>query len=430
MDKQQARKCIKETFENPFDKERFIGFIKNLLNRIGEAPFTYQGKFIPEAYRQYISTLERIGKFNDGENRIDILIVRLQKKTSLERARTMQRNFIAWYLNGSRGGELKDAALVAFVSPDDEDWRFSLVKMDYKFEQTKTGRMRVKEEFTPARRWSFLVGENEKSHTAQSRLVNILADDEHSPTFDKLEQAFDIETVTREFFREYRDLFIRTKEALDKVVKNDAKVKADFEAKGVNSVDFAKKLLGQIVFLYFLQKKGWFGVSRDEAWGTGSKHFLRACLCRERGRQAAHRQAVIICPPKPRRRRVRISLMISWNRFFMMPCGTTAAMMITITSGLNAKSRFSTAVSLTPSAITTGCIPISVCRTACSLIKIKPGKVMRVMAFWISLTATTLPSEKTSHWKRKLPLTRNCWARRMKNSMPSVLTTLRNIKRH
>ena len=27
--------------------------------------------------------------------------------------------------------------------------------------------------------------------------------------------------------------------------------------------------------MYFLQKKGWFGVKKDEAWGTGSKHFLR-----------------------------------------------------------------------------------------------------------------------------------------------------------
>jgi len=33
----------------------------------------------------------------------------------------------------------KDAALVAFISPNDADWRFSLVKMDYKFDQTSTG---------------------------------------------------------------------------------------------------------------------------------------------------------------------------------------------------------------------------------------------------------------------------------------------------
>ena len=147
IDKQQAQELIKETFESSFDVVRFTNFIKNLLNRIDDAPFIYRGNYIPDAYKQYIKKLERIGKFSDGENRIDILVISLQKDTSLERARTMQRNFMAWYLNGSRGGKLKEAALAAFVSPGKEDWRFSLVKMDYKFEQTKSGSMKVKEEF-------------------------------------------------------------------------------------------------------------------------------------------------------------------------------------------------------------------------------------------------------------------------------------------
>jgi len=283
MNKQQARNIIRETFENPFDKDRFAGFIKNLLNHIDEAPFTYKGNYIPDAYKQSIKTLERIGKFEDGENSIDLLVITLQKKTSLERARTMQRNFIAWYLNGSRGGKMKEAALVAYVSPDQSDWRFSLVKMDYTFEKGKSGKMKVKEEFTPARRWSFLVGESEKSHTAQSRLVKILANDDHAPTLAELEQAFDVETVTKEFFLKYRELFLRTKEALDSVVANDPKVKADFDARGVDTVNFAKKLLGQVVFLYFLQKKGWFGVGRDDDWGTGSRHFLRSLFEKKHG---------------------------------------------------------------------------------------------------------------------------------------------------
>ena len=283
MDKQQARKIIRETFENTFDKGQFCKFVSNLLNHIEDAPFTYQGNYIPDTYKQYIKTLERIGKFHNAENSLDILIITLQKETSLERARTMQRNFVAWYLNGSRGGKMKDAALVAYVSPNQADWRFSLVRMDYTFEKSKTGKIKVKEKFTPARRWSFLVGQNEKSHTAQSRLVNILADDEQTPTLAELENAFDIETVTKEFFRKYRELFLRTKEALDEVVEKDQKIKADFDAKGVDTVNFAKKLLGQIVFLYFLQKKGWFGVGRDADWGTGSKHFLRSLFDKQHG---------------------------------------------------------------------------------------------------------------------------------------------------
>jgi hypothetical protein len=186
----------------------------------------------------------------------------------------MQRNFVAWYLNGSRGGVLKDAALVAFVSPTEQDWRFSFVKMEYKLAETLKG-IKAKEEFTPARRYSFLVGKNETSHTAQARLVPILLDDEHNPTLKQLEEAFGIEKVTKEFFEKYRELFLKLKESLDEIVKRDQKVKADFEAKKVETVDFAKKLLGQIVFLYFLQKKGWFGVKRGQPWGSGSKHFLR-----------------------------------------------------------------------------------------------------------------------------------------------------------
>ena len=74
MNKQQARNIICETFENPFDKNRFAGFIKNILNHIDEAPLTYQGNYIPDAYKQSIKTLKRVGKFKDGENSIDLLV--------------------------------------------------------------------------------------------------------------------------------------------------------------------------------------------------------------------------------------------------------------------------------------------------------------------------------------------------------------------
>jgi len=276
MEKQAATKIVKDTFNNPFDKGQYLYFIKNLFNFIDESKnFMYKGQYIPDAFKPYIHTLERIGKYVDAEGeKIDILITHLRKETSLERARTMQRNFIAWYLDGSRGGDLKDAAIVAFHADDLEDWRFSLVKMEYKLSQT-SGKVKAKKELTPARRYSFLVGENEPNHTAQQQLVPLLQDDINNPNLIDIEEAFNIEKVTREFFAKYRELFLWTKEELDKIVRNDTKVRADFESKGVDTVNFAKKLMGQIVFLYFLQKKGWFGVARDANWGSGSKQFLR-----------------------------------------------------------------------------------------------------------------------------------------------------------
>ena len=281
MNREQAKNLIKETFEAPFDRDRFIKFIVNLLNLRQEdinntAKGPWQGVFIPDAFQDYISKYERIAKYNVDNNRIDILIVYLEKETSIERARRTQRNFVSGYLKGKYGSDTeKNAALVAFVSPQADDWRFSLVKMDYRFEQKSNGKVNVREEFTPARRWSFLVGKNEKSHTAQSRLIPILEDDEKKPTLEELEQAFNIEIVTKEFFEKYRDLFIKSKLELDKIVQNDIKVKQEFESKNINTVDFTKKFLGQITFLYFIQKKGWFGVLQDENWGQGDKNFLR-----------------------------------------------------------------------------------------------------------------------------------------------------------
>jgi len=283
MDKYTSRQLIKETFQNSFKKERFVHFLRELLNHFEDTLFVYRGNFIPHAYNSFIKTLERVGKYEDEDgngngngngNKIDLLIVQLKKDSSLEHARTMQRNFIAWYLNGSRGGTLKDAALVAFVSPGQEDWRFSLVKMDYQFD-TSGKKIKVNQEFTPARRFSFLVGKNESSHTAQSRLMPMLEDDIHSPTLNQIEEVFSIEKVTKEFFEGYRELFLKFKESLEELVKKDPKVGQEFEDKDIDIVDFVKKTLGQIVFLYFLQKKGWFGVKRRAEWGSGSKHFLR-----------------------------------------------------------------------------------------------------------------------------------------------------------
>ena len=277
MDKDTAQQLIKKTFENPFDKERFIFFIQNLLNLQRdqiEDKHPYSGQYIPDAYKQHISTLQRISKYQDSEGKeIDILIVCLKKEFSLEHARTMQRNFIAWYLNGSRGGKLKDAALVVFVAPNDKDWRFSLVKMEYKFDKTKTGRNRAKEELTPARRYSFLVGLHESSHTAQSRFAPILEDDVNNPILQQLEEAFNIERVGKEFFENYRDLLIWSKEELDEVFSTNEKIKAEFIRKNIDLVVFTKKLLGQIVFLYFLQKKGWLGA--NEKFRNGDRKFLR-----------------------------------------------------------------------------------------------------------------------------------------------------------
>ncbi len=103
----------------------------------------------------------------------------------------------------------------------------------------------------------------------------MLQNTETDPPLADIEEAFSVEAVTKEFFIKYRELLEEISEALKKLVAEDNTTRDEFTAKGVNTVDFAKKLMGQIVFLYFLQKKGWLGVTRGQDWGRGPRDFLR-----------------------------------------------------------------------------------------------------------------------------------------------------------
>ena len=272
MDKLQSHKIVKDTFQNQFDKDRFVFFIKNLLNNIDESKAFHAHGYVKHQYKQItgvVKTYERIGSYVDTDGKkIDILIVYLEKENSIDRARTTLRNFVADYL---KQRDQKDAALVAFVSPNFDDWRFSLVKMDYKFEKGKTGNMKVKEEFTQAKRWSFLVGKNESCHTAQSRFVPMVANDQNNPTLSELEGKFNVETVSKEFYLKYRTLY----ENLVQELGSNRTFLKEAEKNNIDTKNFAKKLLGQIVFLYFLQKKGWLGAPLDKKLNQGDKSFLR-----------------------------------------------------------------------------------------------------------------------------------------------------------
>lgn len=61
MDKQAAVGIIRGTFESPFDKARFVDFIKNLVNKIDETKaFHIHGNYIPESFRDCVKTYERM----------------------------------------------------------------------------------------------------------------------------------------------------------------------------------------------------------------------------------------------------------------------------------------------------------------------------------------------------------------------------------
>ena len=274
MNPKQASAHVAETFPQPFDKTKFLGFARNLLNKFDESKAAqWNTTYIKDAFKPHIARFERLGTYTSPDDeKLDVLIVHLTCDSKLERARTAIRNFVADHL---KTRDNKDAALVAFVSPTERQWRFSYVKMEYAAVEMASGKVGIETHLTPARRYSYIVGEGESCHTAQARFLALLQDTENAPTLAQLEDAFSVEIVTKEFFKQYAALFGDIEAALQKLAAKDKTIGDEFKKKHVSTVDFAKKLMGQIVFLYFLQKKGWLGVAKGEDWGTGPRNFMR-----------------------------------------------------------------------------------------------------------------------------------------------------------
>ncbi len=276
MNRQQAFDLVKTTFTQSFEKDKFSKFITELLNGFDQSKATsYTGQMVKHAFKEHVNHCHRLGTYTSPQNdKIDILTVHLTKDSKLERARTAIRNYVAYHLD-QHG---KDAALVAFVSPSETQWRFSYVKLEYKTVPTDSGKIGIKTSLTPARRFSYIVGEGESCHTAQTRFLAMLQNTSHSPSIEDIQDSFSVETVTKEFFEQYVKLFNVFCTSLDSALKSDAPLANEFDKKGIDPIEYVKKLMGQIVFLYFLQRKGWLGVPKDLHWGDGPKDFLRKLM--------------------------------------------------------------------------------------------------------------------------------------------------------
>lgn len=233
---------------SPFDNETFVGFVREFLNNIQlVAPTKYNKEYSNFSF--YVDGYYHIGNYiSDDKDKIAVFSVFLKKGETVERARGMQRNFVKALIE--RGG--CEAAVVAFFTGKDATkWRLSFIRMDYDFSKGK-----ITEKLTPAKRYSYLVGKGEPCHTAKQRLYPIFIEDNTNPGIDDLEEAFSVEKVTNEFFNLYKDKYIELKEYLES--NEEFMIEATY--RNFTSEQFAKKLMGQIVFLYFIQKKGWLGV--------------------------------------------------------------------------------------------------------------------------------------------------------------------------
>lgn len=151
-------------------------------------------------------------------------------------------------------------ALVITFSKNESHYRFSLISSDFVWAGTK-----VNKKFSNPKRLSFLLGEGAKLHTPTNKLTTKVLN------YEDLFNRFNIEIVNDEFFENYKKLFLD----LQKKIEKDSIFSKFLKDKNITSDFFSKRLLGQIVFCYFLQKKKWLGVTKEKKFGTGDLNYLR-----------------------------------------------------------------------------------------------------------------------------------------------------------
>ena len=147
--------------------------------------------------------------------------------------------------------------LAFYYSRNVLDYRLTFIAKQTSFNED--GEL-IKSETAP-KRYTFLLGENEPCRTAADRLYELISKKKNSSIYlADVTEAFSVERLNKEFFAGYKAQYMKFLKLL-----SDTKT----------SRGYVKKLLGRLIFLQFLQKKGWMGVpvSRSD-WEGGDKNYL------------------------------------------------------------------------------------------------------------------------------------------------------------
>ena len=218
-----------------------------------------------------IRSIKQIGKMYVGVEPLQIFDVTVNNRVMMERNRVNIQRLIRSVMDHY------SCAFMMFHYEDDTrwDWRFTYCR--------KSGN---KEENTDSKRYTFLLGPGQSCRTATENFM-ILYNRKDSLEIKDIEDAFNVEALSKEFFGKYKaqyEAFVNYMVDPANGMRQDF-IDTDFDHTGMSAEkirdreekpirDYVKKLLGRIVFLHFLQKKGWLGVPADKEWGDGDRDFM------------------------------------------------------------------------------------------------------------------------------------------------------------
>ena len=277
---------LQNALHKPYDR---VLFSREVLSPVFGSGFTLNSSLAPAPVspnKSESAAIDKVwiyGKIQlDDSTEITCYEVLLQPKVRIEQSKVAIQQYVRKLLTAGQ------AALINFVpgkdfSPSGEMsagqrgvWRLTLVAKDSVL--TDKG---VKEKTTQAKRYTFLLGPSETCKTAAERFEVLSTEKEI--TLQTLVNAFSVEKLSKAFFDEYTLHYQNFCDYLQesnyrKSVFNISfpanASKQDKDKAGKPIRDFVKKLLGRIVFLYFVQKKGWLGAS-DTNYSDGVGDFIK-----------------------------------------------------------------------------------------------------------------------------------------------------------
>ena len=249
----QQSDYIKNTFNQEFKKDNFRKFLNNSFTNL---PLNNDKEIEPEdeEYAGYINKYQKIAEYTDSErNKLAFLVVELKSNKTVERARSKQRNFAVKYLEHNNF----NAGLISYYSTDEANWRFSLVKIDYKRVQNAKGEWTTSKEISSAKRYSFLIEPEQGNHTTIKQLQAFIAT--QNLKLSQIEDLFSVEKVTKEFYKQIAILFTKLVGGDRKTGSRTEHFESLLELPSTNDEtikkEFAVRLLGRTLFCWFLKKK-------------------------------------------------------------------------------------------------------------------------------------------------------------------------------
>lgn len=237
-------------FKNKYDRENFLDFLQNQLLPddfvIDTTPLHFDRK------PQNISKITRLGFVKSlGKDVSNPLKVYELEHNSENDPRVSLKKEAFLLLSDDQSSR----SLVIFKSNNSENYRFSLMTIDLRGEGKQ-----IKKQLSNPRRYSFYLGPDAKIKTPTNFLIKAEAKD-----FEDLLSRFSIEVVNKEFYQEVARFFyelvggqvrISTKQEDHKRILQLPSADAD---KNRIHQEFAIRLIGRIIFCWFLKQKNSVG---------------------------------------------------------------------------------------------------------------------------------------------------------------------------